>query len=79
MVRYIVDHGKKYSTNEKLNDYLFKVLRGIQKLRRTIYPEQCNEKLDPLVTLERLEKWMKMRIEMPALTKKSTNSEHIYM
>jgi hypothetical protein len=79
MVRYIVDHGKKYSTNEKLNDYLFKVLRGIQKLRRTIYPEQCNEKLDPLATLERLEKWMKMRIEMPVLTKKSTNSEHIYM
>jgi len=38
MVKYIVDHGKKYSTNEKLNDYMFKVLRGIQKLRRTIYP-----------------------------------------
>jgi poly-D-alanine transfer protein DltD len=42
MVRYIVDYGKKLSTNQKLNDYLFKVLRGIQKLRRTLYPEQCN-------------------------------------
>lgn len=42
MVKYIVDHDKKFSTNEKLNDYLFKVLRGIQKLRRTIHPEQCN-------------------------------------
>ena len=42
MVKYIVDYDKKYSTNQKLNDYLFKVLRGIQKLRRTIYPEQCN-------------------------------------
>lgn len=42
MLKYIVDYGKKYSTNEKLNDHLFKVLRGVQKIKRVIYPEQCN-------------------------------------
>lgn len=74
MLKYIVEYNKKYSTDQKLNDYLFKVLRGIQKLRRTIYPEQCNEKLDPLATLDRIEKWVKFRVQVPNLIKKSTNA-----
>ena len=54
MLKYIVEYGKKYSSHDKLNDYLFKVLRGIQKLRRIIWPQLCNEKLDPLATIESL-------------------------
>lgn len=42
MVKYVVEYNRKFSTDQKLNEFLFKVLRGIQKLRRTIYPDQCN-------------------------------------
>jgi len=54
MLRYMVDHSKNFSTNEKLNDFLFKVLRGVQKIKRVIYPDQCNEKLDALATIDRI-------------------------
>lgn len=74
MVKYMVEYEKKFSTDQKLNDYLFKVLRGIQKLRRTIYPEQCNEKLDPLLALDKIEKWVKLRVEVPALARRQTSS-----
>jgi hypothetical protein len=54
MLKYIVDYGKKYCTNEKLNDFLFKVLRGVQKIKRVLWPDQCNEKLDALATMEKI-------------------------
>lgn len=77
MLKYIVDYGKKYSTNEKLNDYLFKVLRGVQKIKRVIYPDQCNEKLDALATMERIEKWIKIKVTQSKriIPKKKTQTE----
>jgi hypothetical protein len=51
MLKYIVDYQNKHSTNDKLNDYILKILRGIQKIRRTIFPLQSNEKIDPFFVL----------------------------
>ncbi len=79
MVKYVVEYNRKFSTDQKLNDYLYKVLRGIQKLRRTIYPDQCNEKLDPLATLERIEKWIKLRVGVPTLVKRTNSTENTYL
>ncbi len=54
-------YESKLSTNDKLNDYILKVLRGIQKIRRIIFPMQSNEKLDPFIVLERIENWVERR------------------
>jgi hypothetical protein len=45
MIEYIVYYKDKLSTNDKLNDYILKILRGIQKIRRIIFPLQSNDKL----------------------------------
>lgn len=63
MLQYIVFHDSKLSTNDKLNDYILKILRGIQKIRRIIFPLQNNEKLDPFVVLERIETWVDKRVK----------------
>jgi hypothetical protein len=42
------------STNDKLNDYILKVLRGIQKIRRLIFPLQGNDKLDPFIVMDKI-------------------------
>lgn len=42
MIQYIVFYKDKLSTNDKLNDYILKILRGIQKIRRVIFPMQAN-------------------------------------
>lgn len=58
MLNYIVFYDSKLSTNDKLNDYILKILRGIQKIRRVIFPMQSNDKLDPFMVLERIENWV---------------------
>lgn len=50
------------------------MLRGIQKLRRIISPDQPIDKLDPLLTLDKIEKWIKLRVQDPALPKKTNNN-----
>jgi hypothetical protein len=51
MLNYIVFYDAKLSTNDKLNHNMLKILRGIQKIRRIIFPMQSNEKLDPFIVL----------------------------
>jgi hypothetical protein len=51
MLGYIIDYGKKFSTDEKLNDYTRKILRGIQRVRRILFPSQINDKLNPYETI----------------------------
>ena len=55
------------STNDKLNDYILKILRGIQKIRRMIFPMQSNEKLDPFLVLDKIEGWVERRLKEKAL------------
>ena len=59
---------------------MIKVLRGIQRIRKIIFPKQNNEKLDPFFILEKVEKYIKMKAYQtnksgPFLNKKSTNFE----
>ena len=61
MLRYVFEHKRRYSTDDKLNEFLFKVLRGVQKIKREIAPDQCNDKLDALAALEQVEKWVKLK------------------
>ena len=61
MLEYIVSFEKKFSTESKVNEYLIKVLRGIQRIRKILFPQQNNEKLDPFYILEKVEKYIKMR------------------
>lgn len=42
MLEYIVSFEKKFSTEGKVNEYLIKVLRGIQRIRKIIFPKQNN-------------------------------------
>jgi hypothetical protein len=42
MLLYKVFYDDKLSTNDKRNDYILKILRGIQKIRRMIFPMQSN-------------------------------------
>jgi len=63
MLQYIVFYDEKISTNDKLNDYILKVLRGIQKIRRMIFPMQSNERIDPFIVLEKIEKWTNARLK----------------
>lgn len=42
MLEYIVNYCKKFNSNGKLNEYIIKILRGIQKLRRVVFPKQSN-------------------------------------
>ena len=63
MLNYIVFYDSKMSTNDKLNDYILKVLRGIQKIRRIIFPMQSNEKLDPFGVLENIENWVEKKVK----------------
>lgn len=79
MIRCIGQYERTYSTDDKLNDYLFKVLGGVQKLKRTIYPDLCVGKLDPISTLDKIEKWIKMRIELPIPQKKMAPNEDKYL
>ncbi len=76
MLKYMVDHSKNFSTNDKINDFLFKVLRGVQKIKRVIYPDQCNEKLDALATIDRIEKWIKIKVsQYQRYPKKKTQAD----
>ncbi len=63
MLQYVVFYEAKLSTNDKLNAYILKILRGVQKIRRLIYPMQSNEKLDPFLVMERIEGWVQGRIK----------------
>ena len=63
MLHYIVFYDQKLSTNDKLNDYILKILRGIQKIRRVIFPMQSNDKLDPFVVLEKIENWVEKKVK----------------
>jgi hypothetical protein len=63
MLQYIVFYDTKLSTNDKLNDYILKILRGIQKIRRMVFPIQTNDKLDPFVVLERIENWIEKKVK----------------
>jgi Fe2+ transport system protein B len=49
----------------------------VQKIKRVIYPEQCNEKLDALATMEKIEKWVKIKASQNKrfLPKKKTQNE----
>ena len=42
MLEYIVEFDKKFSTDGKVNEYLIKVLRGIQRIRKILFPKQNN-------------------------------------
>ena len=62
MLDYVVAFREKTSTNDKVNDYLIKVLRGIMRIRKILFPKQNNEKLDPLDLLEKLESYVKSKV-----------------
>lgn len=38
MLEYIVVFKNKFSTDTKVNDYLIKILRGIQRIRKILFP-----------------------------------------
>lgn len=63
MLNYILFYDSKLSTNDKLNQYILKVLRGIQKIRKTIYPIQSNDKLDPFLVLDQIAVWVQKQIK----------------
>lgn len=63
MLNYILFYDSKLSTNDKLNQYILKVLRGIQKIRKTIYPIQSNDKLDPFLVLDHITVWVQKQIK----------------
>lgn len=63
MLNYILFYDSKLSTNDKLNQYILKVLRGIQKIRKTIYPIQSNDKLDPFLVLDQITIWVQKQIK----------------
>lgn len=39
MLEYIVVFENKFSNNSKVNDYLIKILRGIQRIRKILFPK----------------------------------------
>jgi len=39
MLEYIVAYKIKFSTDQKVNDYLIKILRGIQRIRKILFPK----------------------------------------
>lgn len=39
------------------------MLRGIQKIRKTIYPIQSNDKLDPFLVLDQITSWVEKQIK----------------
>lgn len=63
MLNYILYYDNKLSTNDKLNQYILKILRGIQKIRKTIYPIQSNDKLDPFLVLDQITMWVEKQIK----------------
>lgn len=63
MLNYMLFYDSKLSTNDKLNQYILKVLRGIQKIRKTIYPIQSNDKLDPFLVLDQITLWVQKQIK----------------
>lgn len=75
MLNYIVVFREKLSTNDKVNDYLIKVLRGIQRIRKILFPKQNNEKLDPIDLLEKLESYIKSKVYQK-LYKKGANQKN---
>ena len=61
MLDYIVVYREKLSTDHKGYDYLIKVLRGIEKIRKILFPridylqnDKKNKKQDPVLFLEQL-------------------------
>lgn len=81
MLNYIVVFREKLSTNDKVNDYLIKVLRGIQRIRKILFPKQNNEKLEPIDLLEKLESYIKSKVYQKLYKKganhKNRNSEKL--
>lgn len=63
MLKYITQYNKLLSTNDKLNEFLLKIFRSIYRLRMVAFPGQCNDKLDPIRTIERIEKRLQLCIE----------------
>jgi hypothetical protein len=42
MLEYITVFKKKFSTNEKVNEYLIKLLRGIHRIRKMLFPKSVS-------------------------------------
>ena len=76
MLNYILFYDSKLSTNDKLNQYILKVLRGIQKIRKTIYPIQSNDKLDPFLVLDQIAVWVQKQIKHYQQISNSNNSNN---
>lgn len=67
MLEYIVAYKIKFSSDQKVNDYLIKILRGIQRIRKILFPKTISNtgeaiKMDPLFILEKLEKYVKCKM-----------------
>lgn len=75
MLNYMLFYDSKLSTNDKLNQYILKVLRGIQKIRKTIYPIQSNDKLDPFLVLDQITLWVQKQIKHYQLLNNPHNSK----
>lgn len=39
MLEHIVVFESKFSTDSKVNDYLIKILRGVQRIRKILFPK----------------------------------------
>ena len=74
MLNYMLFYDSKLSTNDKLNQYILKVLRGIQKIRKTIYPIQSNDKLDPFLVLDQITLWVQKQIKHSQNNNMNNNS-----
>ena len=69
MLDYIVVYREKLSTDHKVYEYLIKVLRGIEKIRKILFPridylenDKKNKKQEPVLFLEQLEKYIKAKV-----------------
>ena len=76
MLNYMLFYDSKLSTNDKLNQYILKVLRGIQKIRKTIYPIQSNDKLDPFLVLDQITLWVQKQIKHSQNNNMNNSSSH---
>lgn len=68
MLEHIVVFENKFSTDSKVNDYLIKILRGVQRIRKILFPKTVSnsddrkEIMDPMYILDKLEKYMKSKV-----------------
>lgn len=78
MLNYILFYDDKLSTNDKLNHYILKILRGIQKIRKTIYPLQSNDKLDPFLVMDQITGWVEKQIKHYQVITTTTTTNNNY-